>query len=53
MTRKRIKAMIQDLIGQIDYDLAKSLDPETAEEPEAAKKEMEELIDLVSKYVNA
>ena len=47
MTRKEIKDLIMVILGQADYDLMKSYDPETAEEPEYAESEMEKLIDTV------
>ena len=37
MNKQQIKAMIIDILGTADYDLAKSFDPETAEEPEYAE----------------
>jgi len=51
MTRDQIKDMIMAILGQADYDLMKSYDPETAEEPEYAESEMEHLIDLAEKHV--
>lgn len=51
MTRQQIKKMIMDLLAHVDYDLAKSYDPKTAEEPEYAKEEMEKLIDIAKKHL--
>ena len=51
MTRKEIKAFIMALLGRVDYDIQKSYDPETAEEPEYAAEEMEKLIDFVAEYL--
>jgi hypothetical protein len=53
MIRDQIKQMILDIIAEVDYDVAKSLDPETAEDPEYAEVELERLIDIVDPYVNA
>lgn len=33
---KRLDAVLQDVIGAVDYDQAKQLDPKTAEEPDRA-----------------
>lgn len=43
--------MIMELLAIADYDLMKSYDPETAEEPEYAESEMEKLIDVVEKVL--
>jgi len=51
MNRNKIKQMIMDILGQADYDLMKSYDPETAEEPESAEENMEKLINIVEKYL--
>lgn len=50
MIRKEIKDLIMVILGQVDYDIMKSFDPETAEEPEYAKSEMERIIDFVERY---
>lgn len=52
MTRKQIRDMILALLGRADYDLMKSFLPETAEEPEYAAEELEELIDLAENHIN-
>lgn len=52
MTRNKIKEMIMALLGQADYDVAKSFDPETAEESERCEEEMEKLINIAEKYIN-
>lgn len=53
MKKYQIKEMIMDLLGQIDYDMMKSFDPETAEEPEQAEKSMDKLVALVQKHLKA
>jgi hypothetical protein len=51
MKRKQIEEMILDLINEIDYDIAKDYDVETAEEPEYVKENMDKLVKIVKKYV--
>jgi hypothetical protein len=51
MNRNEIKKLIMIILGQADYDLMKSYDPKTAEEPEYAEKEMESLIDTVEEHL--
>lgn len=51
MTRAEIKNLIMVILGVADYDLMKSYDPKTAEEPEYAKDCMEELIDAVEAHL--
>lgn len=53
MTRNQIKKMIMDVLAVADYDLMKAFLPETAEEPEYAEAEMENLIDIAAKHINA
>lgn len=50
MTKQQIKSMIMELFGEIDYDLAKSLDPKMAEDPEYAEEQMERLIKIVERH---
>ena len=50
MNRTQIKDLIFLILGQADYDLAKSYDPETAEEPDYAAENLEELIDVVAQF---
>jgi len=45
--REAVRDMLKVLLEQIDHDIAKSYDPETAEEPEFAEDDMNELIDIV------
>jgi len=51
MTKQQIKEMIMDILGTADYDLAKSYDPETAEEHEYAEENMQKLITLTEKHL--
>ena len=51
MTRKEIRELIMVILGQVDYDIMKSYDPETAEEPEYAEESMERVIDVVEKHL--
>ncbi len=50
MNRNEIKKLIMVILGQADYDLMKSYDPKTAEEPEYAKEQMESLINTVEEH---
>ncbi len=43
MTFEQAKTIVFDLVGQIDYDIQKSLDPKTAEDPEWAESELNRL----------
>lgn len=51
MNRNEIKSLLMVVLGQVDYDIMKSYDPKTAEEPEQAKEEMEKLIDIVEDHL--
>jgi hypothetical protein len=51
MTRQAIDRMLLELIGAIDYDIAKSFDPECAEEPESIPQRMTELRRIVTKHM--
>lgn len=53
MNRHQIRELIMLILYQADYDLAKSYDPETAEEPEYATERMDELISLVHNDLEA
>jgi hypothetical protein len=50
MNRTQIKDLIFLILNQADYDLAKAYDPETAEEPEYASEQLEEMIDVVGQF---
>lgn len=43
--------MILELIGAVDYDIAKSFDPECAEEPESIPEEMARLRAIARKHL--
>lgn len=47
MNNDAARELIKAIVGEIDYDIAKDLDPETAEEPEEAVKLMNRLIAIV------
>lgn len=52
MTRDQIKKMVLDIISEADYDLGKSFDPKTAEEPEYVEKNLDRLIDTAEQHIN-
>ena len=52
MTRERIEQMVWEMLEAIDYDIAKSYNPETTEDPEYAKAAFEDLVDIVEDYVD-
>ena len=52
MTRDQMEKMVWEMLEAIDYDIAKSYDPETAEDPEYAKAAFEDLVDIVEDYVD-
>lgn len=51
MKESAIRTMLRDLVNELDYDLAKSLDPKLAEDPEMAKEEMAKLEKIVRKHL--
>lgn len=51
LTNKQIDAMVLDLIGEVDYDIAKSFDPECAEEPESIPERKAALRAIVRKHL--
>ena len=51
MTRARIKEMIMNLLGEVDYDIMKSYLPNCSEDPEGSAEHMEEMIDLVERHL--
>ena len=51
MKRKQIKAMVHDLLEEIDYDISKDYVKETAEEPEYVDENLEKLIVIVKKHI--
>lgn len=52
MTKAKIKQMILDILTTADYDLGKSFDPKSSDEPELIEEAMSELISIVSLYLN-
>lgn len=51
MTGAQIKALLRDLLEQIDHDIAKGYDVETAEEPEFAEGAMADLQGIVKRHL--
>jgi hypothetical protein len=51
MNNKDIDAMVLELIVELDYDLAKSFDPECAEEPESIPERLADLRFIVKKHL--
>lgn len=51
-SREKLKALVLDLVSELDYDLYKSLRPELAEDPEEAKILLETLIDIADRHIN-
>lgn len=51
MNNTQAQDMIMELLGEVDYDVMKSLDPETAEEPEEAERQMKRLIKIVQRHI--
>ncbi len=52
MTDEQIKAMILEVIQEVDYDTYKNFLPECSEDPEYAEEEMTTLIDIVKKHLD-
>lgn len=51
MNNNQIEKMILELLNEIDYDIAKDYDVETAEEPELVEENMNKLVKIVKEYV--
>lgn len=51
MNNNQIEEMILELLNEIDYDIAKDYDVETAEEPELVEENMDKLVKIVKEYV--
>jgi hypothetical protein len=49
MNNNQIEKMILELLNEIDYDIAKEYDIETAEEPELVEERMDKLVKIVKK----
>lgn len=50
-TDKQLRALILDIIGEADYDLAKSFDPDLSEDPEETEHTMQAMIGIARKHV--
>lgn len=53
MNRKEIKKLLLVILEHVDYDIYKSYIPETAEEPEYAKEQMESLINVAEEHLKS
>ncbi len=53
MSNEKLRAMVRAIVEQADYDLAKSLDPETAEDPGFAEELMASLVNVAREHVEA
>jgi len=51
MTRRQIETMLRDILGWVDYDIAKEYDAETAEEPEYAEERMQSLVAIAERHI--
>lgn len=51
MTREQIKELILFVIEQVDYDMAKSFDPELCEDPEESEAHLERIIEAVENFL--
>ena len=52
LTKKQMDAFIREFVGAVDYDIAKSLDPGCAEEPESIPDEMNRYRAVIQKYLD-
>lgn len=51
MSDDQVKAMILEVIENVDYDIYKSFLPECSEDPEESEEEMEKLIAVCRKHL--
>jgi len=51
LSEKAIRDMILSLVNELDYDLAKTLDPKCAEDPDESRQTMLRLIAIVRKHL--
>lgn len=51
MNKNKIKEMLLELLNEIDYDIAKNYDEETAEEPELVEESMDRLVSIVNNFL--
>jgi hypothetical protein len=47
----KLREIVMDLMKEADYDLYKSLVPETAEDPEAAEERVNDLKEILRKHL--
>lgn len=47
MSDDKLEEIIMDLVSEIDYDIYKSLDPDTAEDPDEARETMGRLVQIL------
>jgi len=52
MNEETIRAMLKDVIEEVDYDIAKDYDIATAEDTEQAIENMNDLVAIAKKYIN-
>jgi hypothetical protein len=48
-----LRAMILDILGEADYDLAKSFDPELSEDFESSERTMGRMVDIADRHLTA
>lgn len=51
MKKSVIEKMILEIIAAVDYDIYKSFLPECSEDPDEIPNQLEELVDIVKKYI--
>lgn len=51
MNDKQIRAMILDIIGEADYDLAKSFDPKLSEDPAETNRTMKRMVEIARTHM--
>lgn len=47
----KLRAMILDILGEADYDLAKSFDPELSEDFESSERTMKRMVDTADRHL--
>jgi len=52
MSNDQLEEIIMDLVNELDYDIAKSLDPDTAEDPDEARGTMSRLVQILRNGLN-
>lgn len=51
LTDEQIRSMLKDVIGEVDYDIAKSYNPRLSEDPESAELSMRRLVQIVRTHL--